>query len=68
VKGQITFKTQMTPRDQVLEILVFLTLFSASLQCTRFLREEWNKKQSSDNEMQSSKELPPQKKKKKVNF
>lgn len=46
VEGQIIIREQKTPRDNVLEILVLITLFSVSLSISRFLKEEWNKKEN----------------------
>lgn len=46
VEAQILFKQQQTPRDQMLKVLVFITLFSVSISIIRFIREEWNKKES----------------------
>ena len=46
VNGQIIIREHETPRDQMLEVLVFITLFSVSLSIFRFLRDEWNKKEN----------------------
>jgi hypothetical protein len=56
VKGQIILKQQATPRDQMLEVLVFLTLFSLSITIIKFLRDEWGKKDLSKNPPEISEE------------
>jgi hypothetical protein len=43
ISGQILLKQETNAHDQMLEILVFITLFSLSLSVIRLLRDEWNK-------------------------
>ena len=44
IKGLIVLQRQITPRDQVLEILVFFSIFSVLIALSRLLKDEWNKK------------------------
>ena len=45
IKGQILLKQETNAHDQMLEVLVFITLFSLSLSVARLLRDEWNKEE-----------------------
>jgi hypothetical protein len=43
INGQILLKQETNAHDQMLEVLVFITLFSLSLSVVRLLRDEWTK-------------------------
>jgi hypothetical protein len=51
--GQVRFERETTSKDMVLWILVYISLFLACLQVTRFFREEWNKRQLRENGWQN---------------